>query len=425
VPDGATYRQGGAFVQAAYDVTPDTLAVTGALRVGFNRYRAEAADAPIVGGVPLWPDDTLDTSSLTFRTGVSFRPTQTWTFTAALASGYRAPHMTDLGTLGLTGSGFEVAAPDLAGRTAFVGNSAGATAMSPGRSVEQVGPEKSLNVDFGAAARTRRLRTRVDFFVNRITDNIQKQALILPPGAVGTSLGGQTITSQTLNGAVFVSLSPAPVLVRANFDHARVWGVEWSGEFLPTQTLSFGSTFTALRATDTTTDLPPNIEGGTPAAGGTVWARYMRPNGRWWVEPYTNFALEQSRLSSLDAVDRRTGAERTRASIQSFFRNGARARGWVDAGPDGVLNNADDRLLVSGETLAQVQDRVLGVGVNSSNLVTAIPHYALFGARVGWRTGAHLVLLDFENLGDSSYRGISWGMDGAGRGVTARYQVTF
>ena len=231
----------------------------------------------------------------------------------------------------------------------------------------------------------------MDFFVNRITDNIQKQALILPPGAVGTSLGGQTITAQTVNGAVFVALSPAPVLVRANFDQARVWGVEWSGEFLPTETVSVGSTFTALRAKDTATGLPPNIEGGTPAPGGTAWVRYMRTNGRWWVEPYTVFALEQPHLSSLDAVDRRTGAERTRTSIQNFFRNGARARGWVDAGPDGVVNNADDRLMVSGETLAQVQDRVLGVGVNSSNLVMAIPGYALAGVRLGWRTGAHLV----------------------------------
>jgi outer membrane receptor protein involved in Fe transport len=425
VPDGSTYRQGGAFVQAAYDVTPDTLAVMGAVRVGFNHYRAEAADAPLVGGQPLWPDDSLSTSSVTFRTGVSFTPTSIWTFSAAVASGYRAPHMTDLGTLGLTGSGFEVAAPDLAGRTAWVGDSATSTAASTGRLVAQVQSEKSLNFDFGVGARTRRLRTRVDFFVNRITDNIQKQALILPPGAVGTSVGGQPITSQTANGAVFVSLSPSPVLVRANFDNARIWGVEWSGEFLPTDTVTVGTMFTAMRAKDTTTGLPPNIEGGTPAPGGTVWTRYMRPDGRWWVEPYTVFAFEQPHLSSLDAVDRRTGAERTRTSIQNFFRNGARARGWVNAGPDGVVNNADDRLLVTGETLAQVQDRVLGVGVNTSNLWTAVPGYGLVGVRLGWRTGAHLLLVDLENLADARSRGISWGMDGAGRGISARYQVTF
>ena len=44
-------------------------------------------------------------------------------------------------------------------------------------------------------------------FVNSIDGNIQKQALILPPGAVGTTVGGETITSQTADGAVFVAAS--------------------------------------------------------------------------------------------------------------------------------------------------------------------------------------------------------------------------
>ena len=41
--------------------------------------------------------------------------------------------MTDLGTLGLTGSGFEVAAPDVAGLGGFVGTTADASAVSTGR----------------------------------------------------------------------------------------------------------------------------------------------------------------------------------------------------------------------------------------------------------------------------------------------------
>ena len=60
--------------------------------------------------------------------------------------------------------------------------------------------------------------------------NIQKQALILPQGAVGTVIGGQTITAQTANGAVFVPASTVPVLVRANFDEARIWGIEHTAQ---------------------------------------------------------------------------------------------------------------------------------------------------------------------------------------------------
>jgi outer membrane cobalamin receptor len=35
------------------------------------------------------------------------------------------------------------------------------------------------------------------------------------------------------------------------------------------------------------------------------------------------------------------------------------------------------------------------------------------------------VFVDFENIFDKSYRGISWGIDGAGRGVTMRYRYSF
>ena len=34
-------------------------------------------------------------------------------------------------------------------------------------------------------------------------------------------------------------------------------------------------------------------------------------------------------------------------------------------------------------------------------------------------------IVDVENIFDKSYRGISWGIDGAGRGVTLRYRYEF
>ena len=138
------------------------------------------------------------------------------------------------------------------------------------------------------------------------------------------------------------------------------------------------------RAAITTTDLPPNIEGGTPAPGGTVWVRYTKAGAKWWVEPYLYFAGEQTHLSTLDLGDRRTGAGRTRGNIQNFFRNGARARGWINRRRrTASFGNADDILIATGETLAQVQDRVLGVGVNSAPLFTAVKGYATFGVRFG------------------------------------------
>jgi hypothetical protein len=35
------------------------------------------------------------------------------------------------------------------------------------------------------------------------------------------------------------------------------------------------------------------------------------------------------------------------------------------------------------------------------------------------------VAVDAENLTDRNYRGISWGIDAPGRGVTVKYQVRF
>ena len=73
-----------------------------------------------------------------------------------------------------------------------------------------------------------------------------------------------------------------------------------------------------------------------------------------------------------------------------------------------------------------MQDRVLGVGVNSAPLFTAIPGYALFNLRGGFSFGeGSEITLDFENIGDRNYRAPGWGVDGPGRSVTARYRLKF
>jgi hemoglobin/transferrin/lactoferrin receptor protein len=425
VPNGATFRQGGVFAQTAFAAIPDRLRLIGALRVGGASYAAHAEDSPLVNGAPLWPDDELTAGSVTFRASAVTTPTPEWTFALSFARGFRAPHMTDLGTLGLTGSGFEVAAPDVENRGATVGSNSSASAVSTGRPVEQLVSESNLSFDTTVRFRNRRVRAELTVFVNNVYDNIQKPALILPPGAVGTSLGSEVITAQNANGVVFVAASTTPVLVRANFDNARIWGIEHTGQFTLSPALTLQSVFTYMRAKDTETNLPPNIEGGTPAPDAYLLVQYAPPGQKWWVQPYLHAAWDQTHLSSLDVDDRRTGASRSRTSIRNFFINGATARGWVGAGPDGTPGTADDVLTVTGETVAQVQDRVLGVGVNSNVLFPKVPGYVVFGVRAGIRFGAHELLIDAENLGDTNYRGISWGVDAPGRGIAARFIARF
>jgi hemoglobin/transferrin/lactoferrin receptor protein len=425
VPDGATYRSGGVFAQTIIEVVPSKVQFAGNFRVNSASYRAQASDSPLVGGQPLWPDDELRSSGVAFRAGISAATNEEWTVTANVSRGFRAPHVTDLGTLGFTGSGFEVAAPDIAGLGGTIGSTADATAVSLGLPVEQVGPETSLGYEGGFHFRSPRIRSSLAVFANEIHDNIVKQSLVLPAGAVGKTLGGTPITAQNASGAVFVAAATNPVLVRANYDNARIVGVEHTFDWRPTSHWSGGTIFTYLYAKDTRTGLPPNIEGGTPAPEAYFRVNYSSSTGRWWAGTYVHVAASQDRLSTLDLDDRRTGAGRSRTSIRSFFINGATARGWVGAGADGVLGTADDVLTVTGETVAQIQDRVLGIGVASAPMLREVRGFATIGARGGMRFGRHEFIVDAENLTDKNYRGPSWGVDAPGRGIALRYLTRF
>jgi hemoglobin/transferrin/lactoferrin receptor protein len=59
-------------------------------------------------------------------------------------------------------------------------------------------------------------------------------------------------------------------------------------------------------------------------------------------------------------------------------------------------------------------------------MFSAIPGYAIFGVRGGVRLGERQDLsVDWSNLLDKNYRGISWGIDGPGRSLTIIYKVRF
>lgn len=425
VPDEARYISGGVYVQDALEASR-RLTIVGSVRLSHFAYESKASESPVVGGKPLWPDDSLDVSDLGFRVGAVLRAAEGLTFAASLSRGFRAPHVTDLATLGLTGDGFEVAAPDVAGLGGTLGSSADARAVDTGIPARQLDPETSLNWEASLRWRNQRIDTDLALFRNDIAGNITKQALILPQGAVGIALGDQLITAQDPGGVVYVPAASNPVLVRANYDDARLWGVEHTLRVKLASCWSFSSVVTYLHAEDGRTGAPPNIEGGTPAPDGWFTVRFEPELGRrFWVEAYLHAALKQDRLSSLDLSDRRTGASRSRNGIANFFNNGARARGLVGPGPDGLPGTADDVLLASGETLSQIQARVLG-SAGSAPLFSEVAGYAVFGVRAGVRFGGrHELFVDAENLGDRNYRGISWGVDAPGRGLYARYTLRF
>lgn len=425
VPDGASYDHGGIFVQDVFEAVPGRLELVGNLRWSAASYESKASDSPLVNGQPLWPDDAQDFSSVTFRTGAVFTPSDAWSLSANVSRGFRSPHITDLGTVGLTGTGFEVSPAAIAGLNATVGSTANSSAVSTGQPADQLDPETSLSYELAVRYRRGKVDSNLVGFINDIDGNIQKQALILPPGAVGITLGDQVITEQAPGGAVFVPAASNPVLINANFDDVRIWGIEHTLDVRPNPDWTIATVFTYLHAEDNNTHLPPNIEGGTPAPDGWLHVRWEPAGKRWWIEPYVHAAARQGRLSTLDRDDRRTGAGRSRTSIANFFNNGARTRGLIGNGPDGLPNTPDDVLNLTGETLSQIQDRVLGTAASSS-LFDAVPGYVTFNVRGGFRVATdHELRIDVENITDRNYRGISWGLDAPGFGVTVQYVGSF
>ncbi|MGH9816605.1 MAG: TonB-dependent receptor [Candidatus Acidiferrales bacterium] len=426
VPDNALYRSGGVYVQDSFQLIPQRLHLIGNLRWSYASYRARAADSPLVGGQPLWVDDSLRVSSWTYRAGVIVFPIAGLSFSANFSRGFRAPNMSDLGTLGLTGTGFEVSASELAGLGAEIGDTAGSDAVSSGLPVIQLEPETAQSYEFTIRYRNSRFSAEVTGFINDLGNELTKQALILPPGAVGLTLGGEPITSQLPSGVVFVDAATSPVLVRANFDQARSFGLEHELDFHITRSLLLRTVSSFARINNTDTGEPSNISGGSPAADAYLILRYAPLGKRWWIEPYIHAAERQDHLSSLALGDRRTGATRTRSSIANFFNRGARVRGLVSAGLDGIPGNADDILIPTGETLGQVQDRVLGPGVNSAPLFPAMAGYITLNLRGGFSVRErHEFVLSFENIGDRNYRGVNWGIDAPGRSLSLRYFTRF
>ena len=437
VPNGARYLSYGFYAQDNFAAIPDRLQINAAIRYSVASYTSRAANsAPGPNGQPLFPDDSARFDAFSGRVGAVVNVGGGFDIAGRYTRGFRAPNTTDLGIVGLAGTGFEVDAATAAARGGFIGTTAGGDAVSTGIPVTRLGPEFSDSFDLSFRYTSSRFSAELTGFTTKLSDVYFDQALVLPPGAKGTFLGSDEIIAQNEAGLVFVAAAPtSPVLVRVNFDDARMNGIEADARVRFNDQFSATGNFTYVRAHSLLNGLPPNIEGGIPPATAFVSVRYQ-PRSRFYIEGYSTMTSRQNRLSSLDLLDRRTGGARSRTNIQNFFRRGACVRGLTTPGPTGC-GSPGGILIPTGETLVQVQNRLLPLGavingvrvVNGDTLVPLFPYlpgYGLVGVRGAWKfSGTSEVFVDFENIFDKPYRGISWGIDGAGRGVTVRYRYSF
>ena len=432
VPSGSTYDLAGIYVQDVLDAIPERLRVSGALRYNTGVYRSRAANSPSVGGSPLFPDDSARFEDYSGRIGATFTLVKGLNAAFNFSRGFRAPNITNLGGLGLVGVGFQVSATDVAGHNATVGSTADANAVSLGIPVSPLISEISNNYDISLRYLNRRFEANLTGFIIDYGNVIVRQTLILPQGSAGLRLGSQTIEEQNANGAVFVPASSSPVLVQVNLNSTRMKGVEFNFDYRFHDDWTAAGNYSYVYAADRTTGEPPNLGGGGIPPQFAFSRLRWQPSGKhFWIEGYASGSGTQSRLSTLDIADRRTGGARTRAQIANFIRHGACVRGLTvnlsGTGCGAASGNPIYILLATGETSAQVQNRVLpNAGSNAVPLFRSIPGYVLFNLRGGYRLGENQeFLMDLENIADKSHRAPGWGIDGPGRSLTLRYKYSF
>ena len=405
IPDGTTYSHVGMFGQQTADVIPNRLTLRGGMRLSSFRF---ATQPGLTLGVI---EDDMALQAMTFQAAAVTRIAEGLNFTANVGRAFRAPNASDLGAIGLSGGGgFEVTPTRAAALNAFVGSTGAAGAVSTGDPVARLRPEVVYQYEVGLKAQVRRFSGSLNAFDMELFDFLQRRALVFDGNVVGTTISGFEIVRQDATGLAYIAQDVRPIATRVNVDRARVAGADAEGE------LRLGSSWTASGHLAT-------VRGRT-LPGGEFLRRMAPPMGmaklRWiadriWAEGVVSFAAEQTRFNSADLTDARIGALRTRASIATFFTGGATDRGLVY---NGVLT-------ATGETLAEVQQRVLGAAA-SAPLYVSQPGFAAFGLRAGARVRPGLdVAMLLENLTDTNYRLYGSGIDAAGFNVQLRTRFQF
>ncbi|BCS31627.1 hypothetical protein TBR22_A08290 [Luteitalea sp. TBR-22] len=405
IPDGARYRSVAVFVQDSASLFHDRLGLRAGLRAGRYTYDAPADPALGVG------DERVGTSAVTFNVGTVWSLTDAVNLTASISRGFRAANAFDLGAIGVSGGGFEVAPTEATALGAVVGSNDGASAVTTGVPVAQLGPESLYAYDAGVKVRTRRVAGSLVAFDLELRDAIARRTAIFPPGIVGTSVAGYEIVAQDAAGRAYVAVDPRPIVTRVNVERGRVRGFEGDVQVRLAAAWIAGANVSMARGRDGDDvylrRMPPLM--GTARL---KWEPSVRP---FWIEAVVTAAATQDRLSPGDLSDARIGARRRRADIAAFFNGTATDLGLVQGG----------RLVATGETLAEVQARVLG-GADVSYLFTSTPGFVVASLRGGWRITSRLdATVIVDNVTDRNYRWHGSGTDAPGVSLAARLAVRF
>jgi hemoglobin/transferrin/lactoferrin receptor protein len=443
-PDGSRYKTFALYLQDTFEPIRSRLRLTAGLRYSWIRFAAFADRNRDASGNSLGvPDSQRTFSDFAFNTAASWQMTQRLSVHAAVARGFRAPNLNDLGSVGagMTTLGYEFPAEEAIPLKAQFALDSSDTSGTSGRLVSRLRPESLYNYETGLALRAGRFYARAQIFDAELVNPITARTMLFAAGSIPTMVGGMSVTPlpqsaiQQQHGvfAVATSLTPRAVKSTVNDGHTKYYGGEGilQLQLSPRWTANVNYGYLVGR------DLNPNrpVRRLPPQHAAAV-LRYVPTSRRVWLEFAAQAAGAQERLNGGDIDDDRIGASRRRSDIASFFGGGVVAP-MVSVGADGERGTVDDVFQLTGETLLQIQNRVLPVGavINGVRVASDGVRVPLYVRHAGWfavavHGGAPLghrasVSFALTNLFDRNYRVYGSGVDAAGRGAFLALKYTF
>ena len=406
IPDGTRYTSSGLFLQTASEIVPGRLTLRAGIRHGYFLFRTRSVPKFNVRS------QRIPVNALTFHSGTVLGLTDAMNVTVVVSRGFRAANAFDLGSIGISGNGFEITSEVASNLGGLIGDSDGADAMSTGLPIADLRPESAINIEASIKLRTPRFSGSLNVFNLELRDILQRRTAIFPSPIVGTTVAGFTVIRQDAAGRAFIKDDPRPIVTRANGDRARVIGTEADAQMQVAPGWLAAGYFSLVNGRDLQNShylrrMPPPFGG--------LRIRWEPVEQSYWIEITSSLAFAQTRLSPGDVTDARIGGWRTRASVAEFFTGGATNLGLVQNG----------RLTATGETLEEVQVRVLG-GTEGIPLFVKTPGFLTFGARAAWQVHPQLALtIIAENLTDRNYRWHGSGVDAPGFNLQLNTQFTF
>jgi hypothetical protein len=243
-PDGAAATSLAAFTLHSIDVGRLGLTLGGR----FNSIAISAAD-PVVGAIDLRP------RALVGNAAVLYRVAEGQHLVASVNSGFRAPNVSDVGSLGPFDFGVEVPSPDLE-------------------------PERSVTFELGHKARIGRVAAAVALYATRLDDIIER--------VPSTYLGSPVLDGDR-------------VYRKENAGEARLKGVEAEVEVALPLRSALVAAFAYAHGQNLHADEP--MRRIPPAFGRVAWR--LAPGRRAFAEVEWLWAGKQDRLASGDLADHR------------------------------------------------------------------------------------------------------------------------